>query len=253
MKLIAANWKMNKTISEAVFSAKELKKLLKNESDNEIVICPPFTALHAVFEELKGSRIKLGAQNMHFMDSGAYTGEISPLMLKDVGAEYVILGHSERRGAFGEKDSLINQKVHAALNNGIFPILCVGEGLEDRNNGKAKEIIESQLGNCLKGVKENGMRKVSIAYEPLWAISKGNQNHKPATAKDAEEMHQSIKNFLKKIFDSDTAKNMKVIYGGSMKPDNAKELLSMPNIDGGLVGHASLDAKSFADVVKAAR
>ena len=252
MKLIAANWKMNKTIDESVFLVRELKKLIDNKADSEIVVFPPFTALHAVSEELSGSSVKLGAQNMYFKDSGAYTGEISPLMLKEIGAEYVILGHSERRETFGENDSLINQKVLAALNNGLAPIVCVGENLNQRNEGIAKEVIEKQLKNCLKDVNKNEALKISIAYEPLWAISKGNPNHKPATAKDAEEMHRYIKNFLVKIFDSNSSKKIRVIYGGSMKPENARELMSMPNIDGGLVGNASLDAKSFADIVKSA-
>lgn len=251
MKLLIANWKMNKTISEAVSSAKELKKLLHNEKNAEIVICPPFTALEAVSKELKGSNrfFKLGAQNMHFEESGAYTGEISPIMLKGIGCEYVILGHSERRNLFNEHDSVISKKIIAALRHSLKPILCVGENSEQRNNGMAKEVVESQLRNCLNGVKVNNILRISIAYEPIWAISKGNPSHKPATAEDAEEMHKFIKDFLNEIFDSGTAKNVRVLYGGSMKPDNAKELLSMPNIDGGLVGNASLDAKSFAEIV----
>jgi len=248
-KLIAANWKMNKNIEESISFIKEFKKLIENIRDVEIVICPPFTALQAVSNELKGSNIRLGAQNMHFEDAGAYTGEISPLMLKDAGCEYAILGHSERRNFFNEDNALINKKIIAALAHGIKPILCVGEDLEQRNNGKANNVIEKQLKNCLKYVKENEMPKINIAYEPIWAISRGNPAHKAATAQEAEDAHKFIRCVLAGIFDESQAKSIRLIYGGSMKPDNAKELLYMPNIDGGLVGNASLTAKSFADIL----
>lgn len=249
-KLIIANWKMNKTIKEATFLVQELKKLLKNVKNINIAICPPFTLLYELKRQIKNSSIKLGAQNMHFEGSGAYTGEISPLMIKELGCEYVILGHSERREIFGEDDSFINKKVISALSHSLKPILCIGENLEQRNSGKTKEVIEHQLRNCLKNINKNQILKVSIAYEPIWAISKGNPNHKAATAEDAEEMHKFIRYTLCDIFNENVAKDVKIIYGGSMKPDNAKELLSMPNIDGGLVGNASLNAKSFGEIVK---
>lgn len=261
-KLIAANWKMNKNTEESVSFIKEFKKLIENARNTEIVICAPFTALQAVSNELKGSsntssnisnNIRLGAQNMHFEDSGAYTGEISPLMLKEIGCEYVILGHSERRGIFGEDDFLISRKIAAALKHSLKPILCVGESLEQRDKGKTNDVIKEQIKSCLKDVKENEMPKVNIAYEPIWAISKGNPSHKSATAQDAEDAHKFIRCVLAGIFDesiASIAKSIRVIYGGSMKPENAKELLSMPNIDGGLVGNASLTAKSFAEIVK---
>lgn len=252
-RLIVANWKMNKIIKEAIFSAKEFKKLLKDEKDIDIVVCPPFTALHAVSNELKGSNIKLGAQNMYFEEYGAYTGEISASMLKEIGCEYVILGHSERREVFGEDDFLINKKVIAALSHSLKPILCIGESLEDRNKGNTNEVLENQLKNCFKNVEDKQLLKISIAYEPIWAISKGNPNHKAATKEDAEEAHKFIRSILAGMFGEDTAKNVRIIYGGSMKPENAKELLSMPNINGGLIGNASLEAKGFAGIINAAK
>ena len=250
-KLITANWKMNKTVAEAVSFIKEFKKIIKDDKNADIVVCPSFTALQAVSKELKGSDIKLGAQNMHFDNSGAYTGEISPLMLKGIGCEYVILGHSERREFFKEDDYLINKKVISALKNSLKPILCIGENLQQRKDGKTEDVIKIQLKNCLMGI--DGIKNVVVAYEPVWAISKGNPNHKAATKEDAEEGHRFIRNVIAEMFGERIAKNIRIIYGGSMKPQNAKELLSMPNIDGGLVGNASLDAKSFAEIVKSGR
>ena len=251
-KLITANWKMNKTVSEAILSVRELKKLLKDEKNADVVVCPPFTSLSAVSKELKGSNIKLGAQNMHFEDNGAYTGDISPLMIKDAGCEYVILGHSERREFFKEDDSLINKKVLSALNHSIKPVLCIGETWEQRENNKTEEVLENQLKNCLMNIKTNQMSSVIIAYEPVWAISRGNPNQKAATPQDAEDAHSFIRKVLEKMFDKKVAENTRIIYGGSMKPENAKELLSRKNIDGGLVGNASLNAKSFYEIIKAA-
>ncbi|MEK6892425.1 MAG: triose-phosphate isomerase [Nanoarchaeota archaeon] len=252
-KLIAANWKMNKTVAEAVSTADELKKLAGKEKNADVVICPPFTALYAVAKELKGSNIKLGAQNMYFEDAGAYTGDISPLMLKDIGCEYVILGHSERREFFKEDDSLINKKVLAALKHSLKPILCVGETWEQRESNRTKEVLEKQLKNGLGNVASPQMKNVTIAYEPVWAISRGNPNQKAATPQDAEEGHQFIRNVLETIFDQKIAADTRILYGGSMKPENAKELLSRKGIDGGLVGNASLNAKSFYDIIKAAK
>ena len=248
-KLIAANWKMNKTAKEAISFMKEFKKMIKNKNA-EVVICPSFTSLQAVSKELKGSNIKLGAQNMHFENSGAYTGEISALMLKELGCEYIILGHSERREFFGEDGFLINKKVVAALDNSLKPILCIGENLEQRRSGRTNEILESQLKNCLKNIDKNKFFKVSIAYEPIWAISRGNPNHRAATAEDAEEGHRFIRMVLEKTYGKKISRNARIIYGGSMKPENAKKLLSMPDIDGGLVGNASLNAKSFAEIIE---
>ena len=249
--LIAANWKMNKSINESVSFINEFKNYVKGIKNMEILICVPFTSLSEVKKAIKNTNIILGAQNMHFEEKGAFTGEISALMLKDTGCEYVILGHSERREIFNEDDGLINKKLIAVLKNSLRPILCVGENLEQRQSGKTKEIIESQLKNCLKGIGKEQILKMDIAYEPIWAISKGNPNHKAATSQDAEEGHKFIRSVIAKIFGEDTAKNVRIIYGGSMKPENAKELLSMPDINGGLVGNASLDAKSFAEVCNA--
>ncbi len=250
-KLIAANWKMNKTAEESVLFIKELKKLIKNNGNADLVICPPFTSLEAVSNEIKKSGIKLGAQNMHFENAGAYTGEISPLMLKEIGCEYVILGHSERREFFKEDDSLVNKKVVAALNNGLKPILCIGENWDQRIQEKTEDVIEDQLIKGLQNVDK--IKNVTIAYEPVWAISRGNAGQKPATKGEAEEAHLFIRRLLQGIYDEKAAKETRILYGGSMKPENAKELLSMPNINGGLVGNASLDAKSFAEIVKSAK
>jgi len=242
-----ANWKMNKDINDSISFINDFKKLIKNIKNTEIVICPAFTSLSAMKKAIQNTGIKLGAQNMYFEEKGPFTGEISPLMLKDI-CDYVILGHSERREIFNEDDSLINKKIIAALIGSLRPILCVGENLEQRRKGRTKEVIEKQLKNCLKNIDENQVLKIDIAYEPIWAISKGNPNHKAATAEDAEEGHKLARNIIADIYDENIAKNIRVIYGGSMKPENARELLSMPNIDGGLVGNASLDPKSFAEI-----
>lgn len=246
-KLIAANWKMNKTIDESVSFIKEFKKVIKDDKNVYIVICPQFTALSAVSDEIKATNIKLGAQNMHYESSGAFTGEISPLMLKEIGCQYVILGHSDRRG-MGETDSLINKKVISALKHGLTPIMCIGETHEQRMKDETQDVLENQIIKCLQNVEE--IKKVVIAYEPIWAISKGNPNQKAATKDDAEEAHLFIRKLIEGIYDEKSAKETRIIYGGSMKPENAEELLSMRNIDGGLVGNASLDAKSFAEIVK---
>lgn len=251
-KLIAANWKMNKTIEESISLVRELKKQVKNYDKAEIVVCPPFTSLNAVSAELKGSGIKLGAQNMHFEDSGAFTGEVSPVMLREIGCEYVIIGHSERREFFHETDDLINKKIFSALRHSLKPILCVGENLEQRNKGIAHKIIEQQIKNCVAGIDKIRFSSVTIAYEPVWAISRGNPNQKSATSDDAEECHLFIRNLLENIFGKKTAGSCRILYGGSMKPDNARELLSMPDIDGGLVGNASLNAENFAAIVNSA-
>jgi len=227
--LIAANWKMNKDRVESKEFVVEFLKLVNDSS--EIVLCVPFTSLCALGTQLEKSKIKLGAQNMHFEGEGAFTGEISASMLKDVGCEYVILGHSERRQSFDETDETINKKIKAALKNKLKPIVCVGENLRQRENDETETIVKNQLEACLKGID---VKKIIIAYEPIWAIGTG----KTATPEQAEKVHKFIKGKY----------NTKVIYGGSMKPENAKELLSMPDIDGGLVGGASLDAKSFSEI-----
>lgn len=246
-KLIVANWKMNKTADESISFIKEFKKLVEKVKDVDIVICPPFTSLNETKKAIKNTSIKLGAQNMHFENAGAFTGEISPLMLKEMECEYVILGHSERREFFREDDAVINKKVIAALKNGLTPILCIGENWEQRVHEKTEDVVEDQLIKGMQNVDE--IMNVVIAYEPVWAISRGNPNQKAATKADAEEAHLFIRKLLEGIYDEKSAKETRIIYGGSMKPENAKELLSMHNIDGGLVGNASLDAKSFAEIV----
>jgi len=242
--LIIANWKMNKGIKEAVSFIKEFKPLIKDIKNVEIVICPPFTLLSEVNKSIKGSNIDLGAQNMHFEEKGAYTGEVSPLMLKDAGCEYVILGHSERRQYFNETDDFINKKVKAALKNKLKPILCIGETLQQRNNDRTTEIIETQLMDCLDGINENEIKNIVVAYEPVWAIGTG----KNATPEQAEEVHKFIRSLLSKKYNKKISDNVRIIYGGSVKPDNIKDLMAMGNINGALVGGASLDAKSFAQI-----
>ena len=242
--LIAANWKMNKGIKEAVSFVRDFKKLAKHAKNIDIAICPPFTLLFELNELLKNSGIKLGAQNMHFDEKGAYTGEISPLMLKDAGCEYVILGHSERRQHFKETDDLINKKVKSALKNKLKPILCIGETLEQRESNETMRIIESQFKNCLNNVDEKEMKNVIVAYEPVWAIGTG----KNATPKQAEEVHKFIRSLLLKNYNKKISDNVRIIYGGSVKPENIKDLMKMKNINGALVGGASLDPKSFAQI-----
>jgi triosephosphate isomerase (TIM) len=245
--LIAANWKMNKDAREAVSFVSSFKKNVKKNKDVEIVICPAFTLLIELKKAIKNTNIKLGAQNMHSEEKGAYTGEISAKMLKDL-CEYVILGHSERRQYFWETDELINRKLKAALNYKLKPILCIGETSEQRQKNQTLTIIKNQLISCLKNIEKNQINDIVIAYEPIWAISGGDPNHKAATAQDAQGGHVFVREILSHHFDGETAKKVRIIYGGSMKPENASELLSMPDINGGLVGGASLDPKSFADI-----
>ena len=244
--IIAGNWKMNKTIAESLSLVKELKKIAADVKDREIVVCPAFTALGAVAAELKSSNIKVGAQNMHFEKNGAFTGEVSALMLRDISVEYVILGHSERRHIFGEKDEVINQKVKAALLNGLKPIFCVGETLSEREAGKTNDIIGNQILKGLKDASKKDIKNVVIAYEPVWAIGTG----KNATPEQAEEAHVFIRKVLSKVFDNKIANEVSILYGGSVKPDNIKGIIAKENIDGVLVGGASLDAKSFYQIIK---
>jgi len=242
--IIAGNWKMNKTIGESISMVKELRKLVEGIEDRSVLVCPPFTALSSVSAELKGSNVSLGAQNMHFEGEGAFTGEISASMLKEIGVEYVILGHSERRHIFNEDDSLINKKIKTAISNGLRAILCVGETLEEREDGKMEDVVCGQISNCLEGIDD--MENIVIAYEPVWAIGTG----KTASPSQAEEAHVLIRNVLGSIFDDTVSEGVTILYGGSVKPGNIKELISQDNIDGVLVGGASLDAKNFSEIVK---
>lgn len=247
-KVIAGNWKMNKTNQEAVEMLQVLKQEVAGISEVEIVIGAPFTCLSDAVKAVAGSNVKIAAENVYPKDSGAFTGEISPLMLKAIGVEYVILGHSERREYFHETDAFINEKVKAVLKAEMTPILCIGEKLEDREAGKTNQVNETQLRGGLEGITAEEATKIVIAYEPVWAIGTG----KTATPEMAQETHAEIRKVLVNLFGA-VGEDMVIQYGGSMKPDNAKELLAQQDIDGGLIGGASLEAKSFAEIVRAGR
>lgn len=242
--IIAGNWKMHKTISEAKELVKKIKSTKLNEGV-EAVLCVPFTNLQLVTDLVKDTEIEVGAQNMYFEEQGAFTGEISPLMLKELNVKYVILGHSERREYFKECDGLINKKVISALEHGLCPILCVGETLEERESGVEKEKVRTQIEKNLAEVKSEQFDRVVIAYEPIWAIGTG----KTASSEDAEVMCAYIRELIKEFFGQDAAEKVRVQYGGSVKPNNVTELMNKENIDGALVGGASLEADSFASLV----
>jgi len=237
---------MNKTRDEAVDLVGDLKEMLADVGDVEVVVCPPFTALDAVREALRGSNIELGAQNMYWEEEGAFTGEISPLMLRNLGCTYVILGHSERRTYFGETDEGVNRKVKSALANGLLPIICVGETLEQRDAGKTEEVVVRQTKAALSGVKTNGAERIVIAYEPVWAIGTGRN----ASADEANRVIHLIRQSVAEVFNERIAQEVRIQYGGSVKPQNIADFLGQPDIDGALVGGASLDAASFAAIVK---
>ncbi|WP_296114048.1 triose-phosphate isomerase [uncultured Anaerococcus sp.] len=242
--VIVGNWKMNKTPSEARALLEEVKALDLDKSV-EAGFCVPAIDLLVAKKVLDGTDINYGAENMYFEESGAFTGEISPLMLKNVKAKYVILGHSERREIFKECDTLINKKVKSALDHDLIPILCVGESLEERENNEQEAKVKDQLIKGLEGVKEEDIEKVIIAYEPIWAIGTG----KTASAEDADDMCAFIRNFIKETYSEDASEKIRIQYGGSMKPANVKELLAKENIDGGLIGGASLKASDFEQLV----
>jgi triosephosphate isomerase len=247
-KLIAGNWKMNKTTSDAVALVKEIALQVGSRSDVDIVVCPPFTALEGVGPAIDGTVLKLGAQNMHHEASGAFTGEVSAPMLRSLFVTHVILGHSERRQYFHETDEFINLKVLSALKNQLRPILCVGETLAEREAGTTLKVVQTQTERGLEGVSREQAAGLVIAYEPVWAIGTG----KVATADQAQEVHAFIRGILTKLFTEPVAQRVRILYGGSMKPANAPELLGQADIDGGLIGGASLEARSFVDLVKAA-
>ncbi|MEY2881995.1 MAG: hypothetical protein RLZZ15_4375 [Verrucomicrobiota bacterium] len=247
-KLIAGNWKMNKTGAEGVALVTEIVAAVGRQTDVEVVVCPPFTALESAAKTLDGSEVKLGAQTMHHEGSGAFTGEISAPMLRALFATHVILGHSERRTYFGEVDALINKKVHAALKHQLKPILCVGETLAEREGGATLKVVQTQLEAGLDGTSKEQAPGIVIAYEPVWAIGTG----KVATTAQAQEVHAFIRGLLVKLFGDAAAQRVRILYGGSMKPANAPELLAQPDIDGGLIGGASLEARSFVELVNAA-
>ncbi len=246
--IIAGNWKMNKTVAEAKSLAEGIKIDLSECTSVDVILCPPFTALKTVSDSISGTQIKLGAQNMNAELAGAFTGEVSPEMLRDVYCHYVILGHSERRALFGETDAIVNAKVKSALKNNLLPIVCVGETLEERDAGKVEEVVERQVRESLADLSADEMKKAIIAYEPVWAIGTG----RTATPEQAQEVHALIRKILADIFDDGTAQAVRIQYGGSMKPGNAGELLAQPDIDGGLIGGAALDPHSFIQIVKAA-
>ncbi len=248
-KIIAANWKMNMTVSEAESFLEDFRLEIEDVTSVETVIAPPFTVLAKLSELLGGSqKIRLGAQNFYYEKSGAYTGEISATMLRELFVKYVIIGHSERRQIFGETDDLINKKVIAAHASELKPILCVGETLEEREAGKENEVLETQLRGALANVSAEELLETVIAYEPVWAIGTG----KTATSAQAQECHAHVRAVLAALSDQATADKVRIQYGGSVKPSNAKELLTQPDIDGALVGGASLEPRSFAEIVKAA-
>jgi triosephosphate isomerase len=246
-KIIAGNWKMHKTVVEARTLVGALKKEVGDVTDPVVLVCPPFTALTEVALALKDSEIQIGGQNMHEADFGAFTGEISAEMLLTSGCSYVILGHSERRALFSETDKLVNTKAHKALAAGLIPIVCVGETLNQREDGVTEKVIEEQISGSLDSLSESDMKKTVIAYEPVWAIGTG----KVATPEQAEEVHVFIRKLLAQKFGGETAEEITILYGGSVKASNAAGLFEKKNIDGALIGGASLKADEFAAIVKA--
>ena len=249
--IIAGNWKMYKTIVEAIELSNGLKREFFNLADNEnieVVLCPPFTALSEVSEVIANSCMKLGAQNTHWKEEGAFTGEVSCPMLKEAGCSFVIIGHSERRQLFGETNETVNLKIKAALKHGLTPIMCVGETLEQREKNKTFDVLTDHVTNGLVGLSALEAAKIIIAYEPVWAIGTG----KTATPQQAQEVHAFIRQLLLKLFNKETASGLRIQYGGSVKPENITELMKQTDIDGALVGGASLTVASFAAIVKQA-
>jgi triosephosphate isomerase len=246
LPFIAGNWKMNKTVGEAVDLVRELKASISGVKGVEVAVAPPFTALHAVRKEIEGSSILLAGQNLYWEEKGAFTGEISPLMLKEVGCRYVIIGHSERRQFFGETEETVNRRLRAALVHGLKVIFCIGEMLREREEGKTFSVIERQLEGGLKGLGGQEMGEIVIAYEPVWAIGTG----KTATPEQAEEVHRFIRGKLEAFYSRGISEGIRIQYGGSVTPENIKGLMNQANIDGALVGGASLKADSFSKIVR---
>lgn len=242
--IIAGNWKMNKTAKESAQLIIDLMDKVKS-AECDVVVCPPFTSLAQVVTLVENTNIKVGAQNMHYEESGAFTGEISPLMLKELGIEFVILGHSERRQYFNEDDELINRKVKAAFEHGFTPILCCGETLEEREEGRTFEVIKGQIEKDLMDISGENVQKMIIAYEPIWAIGTG----KTATSEEANEVIKYIRELIRNLFDNMAADEVRIQYGGSVKPSTIKEQMAQSDIDGALVGGASLKAEEFAAIV----
>jgi triosephosphate isomerase (TIM) len=249
LPFIAGNWKMFKTVHDAVLFVKELKNVVKDVADVEIVVAPPFTALHAVAEAARNTNIGVAAQDVYWEREGAFTGEIAAGMIKEAGAEYAIIGHSERRRLFGESDAIVNRKVIAAIAGALTPIVCIGETLEERERKETLSVLDRQIKDGLDLISAEQIAELVIAYEPVWAIGTG----RTATASQAEEAHAHIRTRLKQWFGGDAAERCHVIYGGSVKGDNIRELISEPDVDGALVGGASLDVNSFRDIVVRSR
>jgi triosephosphate isomerase (TIM) len=249
MPFLAANWKMFKTVSEAVVYAKEFRTLVKDAQDVEIVLAPPFTALHAVAEACRNTNVAVAGQNLSWEKEGAFTGEISGGMLKEAGAEYVIIGHSERRRLYGETDQTVNRKTIAAFHANLVPIVCIGETLEEREGEQTLAVLDRQVKDGLDGLTAAQVAELVVAYEPVWAIGTGRN----ATPEQANEAHAHIRGRLRQWFGADAAERCHVIYGGSVKPDNIKALAELPDVDGALVGGASLDPRSFLQIVTGSR
>ena len=245
-KIVAGNWKMNKLLADSATLAQDVKVQLASCREVDVVLCPPFTAVKVVGEVISDTLIKLGAQNMHWAPEGAYTGEISANMLRDIYCHYVILGHSERRSFFGETDEIVNRKAKAALAANLTPIVCVGETLEQREAGQMKDVVTSQVQKSLADLGKD-LERVIVAYEPVWAIGTG----RTASPAQAQEVHALIRDVLAKVGGQDAAASIRIQYGGSVKPSNARELFGQPDIDGGLIGGAALDAHSFVEIIKA--
>lgn len=246
-RIIAGNWKMNKTVTEAAELARAVVGQMTAATETEVVLCPPFTDLTAVAAAIAGTPVKLGGQNLHWEEKGAFTGEVSAAMLISAGCTYVIIGHSERRQYFGETDETVNLKVKAALKAGLIPILCVGETLAERQGDETAVVVERQVRAALDGLSDDQVAGLVIAYEPVWAIGTG----VVATTAQAQEVHALIRTLVGKLYNVQVAAALRIQYGGSMKPDNAGQLLAQKDIDGGLIGGASLDARSFLDIVYA--
>ncbi|MCD5397682.1 triose-phosphate isomerase [candidate division NPL-UPA2 bacterium] len=244
--LIAGNWKMNKTPSEAGELARILKDKLEGESSPDIVLCPPFTALDVVARAIQGSHLGLGAQNLYWKEEGAYTGEVSASMLKELGCRYVIIGHSERRQYFGESNETVNRKVKAALKFDLIPLVCVGERLEEREEGKTFSVVENHIREGLRGLEKQDILRMIVAYEPVWAIGTG----RTATPQQANEVHGYLRELLADIYGTEIAYQVRIIYGGSVSPNSVSGLMAEAEIDGALVGGASLQADSFAEIVQ---
>ena len=249
LPFIAANWKMHKTVHEAVVFVKEFRTMVKDIIDVEIVVAPPFTALHAVAEAARSSIVGVGAQNLHWEREGAFTGEISAAMVREAGAEYVIIGHSERRRLFNETDETVNRRLVAALGAKLTPIVCVGETLEERQTEQTMTVLDRQIRQGLDGLTGEQVGGLVVAYEPVWAIGTGHN----ATPEQAAEAHAHIRSRLRQWFGGDAAELCHVIYGGSVKPDNIHELMMSTDVDGALVGGASLDIRAFFDIVARSR